>query len=61
MIRVEALAMRRGPAAEAQALYTDLSPAAENDFPDNPRFEGKGRPGRKERRNARLSGLSPLE
>ncbi len=26
VIRIEALATRRGPAPEAQALYTDLSP-----------------------------------
>ena len=61
VIRVEALATRRGPAPEAQALYTDLTPPLENELPPNPRFEGKGRPGKKDRRNARLSRQTPLE
>ena len=61
VIRVEALATRRGPASEAQALYTDLTPAPENELPPNPRFEGKGRPTKKDRRNARLSRHTPLE
>ncbi|MEM7498051.1 MAG: RNA-binding S4 domain-containing protein [Pseudomonadota bacterium] len=30
-IRVEAIGTRRGPAAEAQTLYTDLDPAPERD------------------------------
>lgn len=61
VVRVEALATRRGPAPEAQALYTDLSPEPEDSAPPNPRFEGKGRPTKKDRRNARLSGLTPLD
>ncbi len=63
VIRVEALATRRGPAPEAQALYTDLTPEQpkKNDLPPNPRFEGKGRPTKKDRRNARLSKQTPLE
>ncbi len=36
VIRVEALATRRGPAPEAQALYTDLTPLPENELPPNP-------------------------
>ncbi len=60
VIRVEALAKRRGPAAEAQTLYTDLTPP-EDDLPPNPRYEGKGRPTKKDRRTARLSKASPLE
>lgn len=60
VIRVEALALRRGPAPEAQALYTDLTPE-EEPVPPNPRFEGKGRPTGKDRRNARLSDPGPLE
>ena len=55
VIRVEALATRRGPAPEAQALYTDLTPEPKDDLPPNPRYEGKGRPTKKDRRNARLS------
>ena len=61
VIRVEALATRRGPAVEAQALYTDLTPPKENPAPANPRYEGKGRPTGKDRRNARLYRDRPLE
>ena len=61
VIRVETLATRRGPAPEAQALYTDLTPEDENPHPENPRFEGKGRPTGKDRRNARLYRTPPLE
>jgi ribosome-associated heat shock protein Hsp15 len=61
VIRVELLATRRGPAAEAMTLYSDLTPPPQNDLPPNPRFDGKGRPGRKDRRNARLSGPDPLD
>ena len=60
VIRVDALSARRGPATEAQALYTDLTPP-EDPAPKNPRFEGKGRPTGKDRRNARLYGTGPLE
>ncbi len=63
VVRVETLATRRGPAPEAQTLYTDLTPEPEvgNDIPANPRFEGKGRPTKKDRRSLRLSGATPLE
>ena len=61
VIRVEALATRRGPAPEAQALYTDLTPPPRDEPPPNPRYEGKGRPSGKDRRNARLSGKGILE
>lgn len=63
IIQVDALAERRGPAPEAQTLYTDLTPPEEKKekLPPNPKFEGKGRPTKKDRRNARLSGLPPLE
>ncbi len=60
VIEVIALATRRGPAPEAQALYIDHTPKRDP-VPRNPRFEGKGRPSKKDRRNARLSGLDPLE
>lgn len=60
VVRVEGLSTRRGPAPEAQALYTDLTPP-DAVFPTNPRFEGKGRPGRKDRRNAHLYRTGPLE
>lgn len=63
VVTVEALATRRGPAPEAQALYTDLTPPEETEFrvPPNPKFEGKGRPTKKDRRSARLSDPSRLE
>jgi ribosome-associated heat shock protein Hsp15 len=61
VVRVEHLASRRGPAPEAQDLYTDLTPETGTDVPANPRFEGKGRPTKKDRRSLRLSGLPPLE
>lgn len=54
VIRVEALGLRRGPATEARTLYTELSEARE-ESPPNPRFEGKGRPGKRDRRALDLS------
>ncbi|MFP7571560.1 RNA-binding S4 domain-containing protein [Marivita sp. S2033] len=51
VIKVLALGERRGPAPEAQALYDDLSPSqAREPEPHTPRFEGKGRPTKKDRR-----------
>lgn len=41
---------RRGPAPEAQALYDDMSPPKVH-VPKNPKFEGKGRPTKKDRRD----------
>lgn len=63
VVEVVALATRRGPAPEAKALYTDLTPPEEKkeSLPSNPKFEGKGRPTRKDRRNARLSKWAALE
>lgn len=49
VVRIEALAERRGPAPEAQALYFDLTEKQEK-IPANPKFEGKGRPDKKARR-----------
>ena len=46
VVRVEAIAKRRGPAAEAQALYFDMTPAAE---PIPPRVGA--RPTKKDRRD----------
>ncbi|MFV1443380.1 MULTISPECIES: RNA-binding S4 domain-containing protein [unclassified Phaeobacter] len=53
-VRVEALGTRRGPAPEAQALYFDLT-EKQDPVPRNPRYEGKGRPDKKERRALDLS------
>ena len=58
VIRVRALATRRGPAPEAQALYEDLEPpSAEGRLPKPAavRTPGAGRPTKKDRRaRARL-------
>jgi ribosome-associated heat shock protein Hsp15 len=64
VIRIEALGVRRGPAPEAQALYTDLSPPEprqRNSAPENPAFEGKGRPTKRDRRALDLSRGRSLE
>jgi len=60
VVKILALSERRGPAPEAQALYEDLSPEGPP-APKNPRFDGKGRPGGKDRRKAREFGRSQLE
>ena len=52
VVRVEAFAPRRGPAAEAQTLYSDLSP--------EPSSRGE-RPSRNERREAIEAKRRPLE
>lgn len=57
VIRVEALGARRGPAPEARELYTDLAPpeaASRKVAPENPSFEGKGRPTKRDRRTLDL-------
>ncbi|APX11886.1 RNA-binding S4 domain-containing protein [Tateyamaria omphalii] len=64
IIEVKAIGTRRGPAPEAQALYTDMSPPPppkETPVSENPRFEGKGRPTKKDRRQADLSRSRHLE
>tara|TARA_R110002051_G_scaffold264959_1_gene324873 strand:+ start:14623 stop:15009 length:387 start_codon:yes stop_codon:yes gene_type:complete len=50
IVKVLALGTRRGPAPEAQALYEDMSPPKVH-VPKNPRYEGKGRPTKKDRRD----------
>jgi ribosome-associated heat shock protein Hsp15 len=64
VIQIDACGVRRGPAPEAQALYTDLSPpqrdAADN-TPHNPAFDGKGRPTKRDRRQLDLSKARHLE
>ncbi len=50
IVKILACGKRRGPAPEAQALYEDNSPPKVH-VPKNPRFEGKGRPTKKDRRN----------
>jgi ribosome-associated heat shock protein Hsp15 len=59
VIRVEAAGMRRGPAPEAQALYTDLTPVPD---PCEPPPVRKGpRPTKKHRRDYEESRRPPLE
>ena len=60
VVRIEALGDRRGPAPEAQTLYTDLSSPQDNS-PENPGFEGKGRPTKRDRRSLDLSRRQTLE
>lgn len=50
VIKVLACGERRGPASEAQTLYQDMSPEKVV-RPKNPRFDGKGRPTKKDRRD----------
>lgn len=54
VIRIEAIGLRRGPAPEAQALYSDLDPpqpSARDPSPDTAqRDAGAGRPTKRERR-----------
>ena len=64
VIQIEACGTRRGPAPEAQALYTDLSPPVRNPAdktPHNPAFDGKGRPTKRDRRQLDLSKARHLE
>jgi len=56
VVEIVALGERRGPAPEAQALYIDrtekpqASETPETPQSRNPRFEGKGRPDKRQRR-----------
>jgi len=64
VVQVEAVGTRRGPATEAQTLYTDLSPPKRDreEIPPNaPSFEGKGRPTKRDRRRLDLSRARSLE
>jgi len=64
IIRIDALGTRRGPASEAQLLYTDITPKEENKkvgrfigghSPSRP--QGMGRPTKKDRR--KIDSLKP--
>lgn len=53
VVRIIAIGLRRGPAVEAQALYKDLAPDMADDGAAPaapPRYEGKGRPTKRDRR-----------
>lgn len=60
VVRLIAVGKRRGPAAEAQTLYDDLTPE-QKIVPPAVKTEGKGRPTKKDRRDMRLSRDAPLE
>lgn len=60
VVRIVAPGARRGPAPEAQTLYDDLTPERD-DVPPAPRFDGKGRPTKKDRRMLDLNRGGPLE
>jgi len=62
VIRIVAVGERRGPAPEAQALYEDLSPPAERpNVPSAPKYEGKGRPTKRDRRKLDLNRPDTLD
>jgi ribosome-associated heat shock protein Hsp15 len=63
VIKVLALGERRGPAPEAQTLYEDLDPPKprEKDEAVTPRFDGKGRPTKKDRRALQQTRADLLE
>ncbi|WP_439104192.1 RNA-binding S4 domain-containing protein [Celeribacter marinus] len=63
VVEVAMLGTRRGPAPEAQTLYIDKTPVKEaRDYvPPSPKFEGKGRPTKKDRRTGLLSRRDMLD
>jgi ribosome-associated heat shock protein Hsp15 len=63
IIKVLDLGTRRGSAPEAQLLYQDSSPprTPRKFIPPNPKFEGKGRPNAKERRQTAAFDAKYLE
>ena len=57
VIQIDDIGVRRGPAPEAQELYTDIPPPVakpKNKQPVNPGYEGKGRPTKRDRRKGDL-------
>ena len=60
VVRILAPGERRGPAPEAETLYDDLTPKRD-DVPPSPRYDGKGRPTKKDRRSLDLNRFGPLE
>jgi len=63
VIKVLAMGERRGPAPEAQLLYYDLDPPKPREAiaEQVPRFEGKGRPTKKDRRALQQTRTDLLE
>ncbi|MCB5198527.1 RNA-binding S4 domain-containing protein [Loktanella sp. TSTF-M6] len=60
VVKILGCGVRRGPAPEAQALYDDMSPERVA-RPPAPKYEGKGRPTGKDRRDMTTKGPFPLE
>lgn len=60
VIQVDALGERRGPATEAQTLYSDLSPVPERDL-SAPKADRGGRPSKADRRAGALIKRGTLE
>lgn len=58
VVKIRACGERRGPASEAQTLYEDLTPAPKPRPAEakgaNPKYEGGGRPTKKNRRDMGL-------
>lgn len=68
IVQITQMSLRRGPATEAQGLYEDQTPAPDPKAPfvqktvlAKPKFEGKARPTKKERRKSILSRRQMLE
>ncbi|MEO1548921.1 MAG: RNA-binding S4 domain-containing protein [Pseudomonadota bacterium] len=57
IVHIKALGTRRGPAPEAQMLFEDASPPRPEKPPRAPKFEGGGRPTKKDRRALTKPGL----
>ncbi|GAA0288238.1 RNA-binding S4 domain-containing protein [Rhodovulum strictum] len=60
VVRILAPGERRGPATEARTLYEDLTPIKASP-PDNPRYDGGGRPTKRDRRQIERRDKPPLE
>ncbi len=64
VVRILAPGLRRGPAPEAQTLYEDLTPpdmTGRETLPQAPRYEGKGRPTKRDRRKLDLNRPDALD
>ena len=60
VVRIVDIGTRRGPAPEAQALYEDLTPEAKP-APTAPKYDGGGRPTKKDRRRGDAARSGHLE
>ncbi|MCP9481358.1 RNA-binding S4 domain-containing protein [Shimia sp. CNT1-13L.2] len=60
VVKIEGFADKRGPAPEAQKLYLDLSQVKDS-VPPAPKYEGNGRPTKRDRRKLDLKRGQELE